>query len=190
MKELTKEEKGSLIFNYGMNLTINKGFNCNDELIKQTIILEACVKTEKPVPKQLEPLNERKELLRNTENIFPVYDARTETSLGTHDASPEARELCDLSEMMLNEIDKYIIDSPDEELQIFKSNMKYLLIISLSNIINNMSMFKSKPEFKRMPQVQQYYDIDDTFGVASRKKYLEDMKLRIEEAENRVNILS
>ena len=48
-----------------------------------------------------------------------------------------------------------------------------------------MSMFKSKPEFKRMPQVQRYYDIDDTFGVASRRKYIEDMKLRIEEAENR-----
>ena len=48
-----------------------------------------------------------------------------------------------------------------------------------------MSMFKSKPEFRRMPQVQQYYDIDDTFGVMSRRKYLEDMKLRIEEAENR-----
>ena len=46
-------------------------------------------------------------------------------------------------------------------------------------------MFKSKPEFKRMPQVQQYYDVEDTFGVASRKKYMEDMKMRIEEAENR-----
>ena len=48
-----------------------------------------------------------------------------------------------------------------------------------------MSIWKSKPEFKRMPQVQQYYDIDDTFGVASRRKAIEDMKLRIEEAENR-----
>ena len=48
-----------------------------------------------------------------------------------------------------------------------------------------MSMFKSKAEFKRMPQVQQYYDIDDTIGVASRRKYLEDMKMRIEDAENR-----
>ena len=48
-----------------------------------------------------------------------------------------------------------------------------------------MSMFKSKSEFKRMPQVQQYYDIDDTFGVASRKKQIEEMKMRIEEAENR-----
>ena len=51
--------------------------------------------------------------------------------------------------------------------------------------MNNMSMFKSKPEFKRMPQVQQYYDVEDTFGVASRRKEMEDMKLRIEEAENR-----
>ena len=48
-----------------------------------------------------------------------------------------------------------------------------------------MSMFKSKPEFKRMPQVQQYYDVSDTFGVALRRKEMEDMKLRIEEAENR-----
>ena len=46
-------------------------------------------------------------------------------------------------------------------------------------------MFKSKPEMKRMPAVSRYYDIDDTFGVASRRKQIEDMKLRIEEAENR-----
>ena len=46
-------------------------------------------------------------------------------------------------------------------------------------------MFKSKAEFRRAPQVSQYYDIDDTFGVASRRKYIQDMKLRIEEAENR-----
>ena len=48
-----------------------------------------------------------------------------------------------------------------------------------------MSMFKSKAEFRRAPQVSQYYDIDDTIGVASRRKYLQDLKLRIEEAENR-----
>ena len=48
-----------------------------------------------------------------------------------------------------------------------------------------MSMFKSKPEFRRAPQAKQYYDINDTFGVASRRKQIEDMKLRIEEAENR-----
>ena len=46
-------------------------------------------------------------------------------------------------------------------------------------------MLKSKPEFKRMPQVQQYYDIEHTFCVSSRRKEMEDMKLRIEEAENR-----
>ena len=48
-----------------------------------------------------------------------------------------------------------------------------------------MSMFKSKPEFHRAPQVERYYGIDDTFGVASRKKAMEEMKMRIEEAENR-----
>ena len=48
-----------------------------------------------------------------------------------------------------------------------------------------MSIYKSKPEFKQAPQVSRYYDLDDTIGVASRKKYLEDMKLRVEEAENR-----
>ena len=48
-----------------------------------------------------------------------------------------------------------------------------------------MSMFKSKAEFRRAPQVSQYYDIGDTFGVASRRKYIQDMKMRIEEAENR-----
>ena len=45
-------------------------------------------------------------------------------------------------------------------------------------------MFKSKPEFKRAPQVEKYYDLEETI-VASRKKELEDMKLRVEEAENR-----
>ena len=48
-----------------------------------------------------------------------------------------------------------------------------------------MSIFKSKPEFKRMPMVEQTYDLEESIGVASRKKELEDMKLRIEEAENR-----
>ena len=36
-----------------------------------------------------------------------------------------------------------------------------------------------------MPMVNQYYNINDTFGAMSRKKYLEDMKMRTEEAENR-----
>ena len=47
-----------------------------------------------------------------------------------------------------------------------------------------MSMFKSKPEFRRMPQVEQTYDLEETIGVASRKGYLEDMRMRVEEAEN------
>ena len=46
-------------------------------------------------------------------------------------------------------------------------------------------MFKSKLEFKRMPMVSQTYDIEDTVGVASRLKYMNDLKMRIEEAENR-----
>ena len=46
-------------------------------------------------------------------------------------------------------------------------------------------MYKIKPEFRRAPAVSRYYDIDDTFGVASRRKQIEDMKLRIEEAENK-----
>ena len=53
-----------------------------------------------------------------------------------------------------------------------------------------MSMFKSKPEFKRMPQVQQYYDLEDTIGEASKKKELEDMKLRMEEQKTEPKILS
>ena len=43
------------------HLTNEKGFDVNDELIKQVIVLEACVKSEHPVPKQLVPLNELKE---------------------------------------------------------------------------------------------------------------------------------
>ena len=48
-----------------------------------------------------------------------------------------------------------------------------------------MSMYKSKPEMKRMPMVEQTYDLEESIGVASRKKELEDMKLRIDKAENR-----
>ena len=115
MKELTKEEKGSLIFNYGFYIMRDKGLDVNDELIKQITILEACVKSEHPVPKQLLPLNELKKHLRNTENIFPVRSARTETALGTYN----------LSEMMLNEIEKYVIDFPEEAVEIMKSKINY-----------------------------------------------------------------
>ena len=33
-----------------------------------------------------------------------------------------------------------------------------------------MSIYKSKPEFKRAPQVSKYYDLEETVGVASRKR--------------------
>ena len=46
-------------------------------------------------------------------------------------------------------------------------------------------MWKSKAEFKRAPQVSRWYDLDESVGVASRIKYLNDMKLLAEEAENR-----
>ena len=62
-----------------------------------------CVKSEHPVPNQLLPLNEIKEHLRNTENEF-------------HDDG--------IAEIMLNEIDKYIIDFPEEAVEVIKSNMK------------------------------------------------------------------
>ena len=109
MKELTKEEKGSLVFNYGHYVMRDKGLDANDELIKQITILEACVRTENSIPKQLLPLNELKDHLRNTGN-----NARTEATLGTYD----------LSEMMLNEINKYVIDFPEDALQLMKSRMK------------------------------------------------------------------
>ena len=60
MKEFTKEDKGSMMFNYVHHLMDKKGFDVNDELIKQINILEMCVKSEHPVPKQLLPFNELK----------------------------------------------------------------------------------------------------------------------------------
>ena len=39
-------------------------------------------------------------------------------------------------------------------------------------------MFKSKPEFKRAPQVSRYYDLEESIGVSSRKKYLEDYEVK------------
>ena len=99
MKTFTEVEKGSLIFNYGYYLIRKKGFDVHDELIKQVSILEACVKSEHPVPKQLLPLNELTEHLRSSENEF-LDD--------------------DIVKMMLNEIDKYVIDFPDDKVEIIK----------------------------------------------------------------------
>ena len=72
-----------------------------------------------------------------------------------------------------------------EKIPRFKSSMFNIINNIFNLILLIMSMYKSKPEMRRMPMVEQTYDIEDTIGVASRRKYLEDMKLRIEEAENR-----
>ena len=47
-------------------------------------------------------------------------------------------------------------------------------------------MLKSKPEFKRPPQVATYYDIDDVCGTASRRQYFKDSKEKLEAQENKV----
>ena len=47
-------------------------------------------------------------------------------------------------------------------------------------------MLKSKPEFKRAPQVVSYYDVDDVFGTASRRKYFKDLKEKLEAQESKV----
>ena len=117
MKKLPRIEKVSIIFNYGCFLTSKRGFDVHSELIKQLVMLEVCVNYEKPCPKQLEPLNELREHLRKNEYEYPISDVKTETP-------QEARELREISEIILNEIDKYVIDYSEEELQTFKANMK------------------------------------------------------------------
>ena len=62
-----------------------------------------CVKSEQSVPKQLLPLNEMKEHLETNENEFLDKD---------------------IVDMMFKEIDKYVIDFPEEVVDIIKSNMK------------------------------------------------------------------
>ena len=112
MKEFTKQEKGGLIFSSGCYLTDENGFDVNDELMKQIGVLEACVNCEHHVPKQLFPLNELKEHLRKFENV-PIHSTLTPNFLGYHN----------ISEMMLNEIGKFVIDFP-EEVEFIKSQMK------------------------------------------------------------------
>ena len=62
--------------------------------------------------------NKLREHLRKNEYAYPISEVRTNTP-------QEARELREISEIILNEIDNYVIDFPDEELQIFKSNTTY-----------------------------------------------------------------
>ena len=117
MKELPRIEKVSIIFNYGCFLTSKRGFDVNSELVKQLVTLEMCVNYEKPHPKQLEPLNELREHLRKNEYEYPISDVRAETP-------QEACELREISEIIMNEMDKYVIDFPEEDRQMYKSNMK------------------------------------------------------------------
>ena len=100
MKTFDTDEKCCIIENYCYHYLVNvKGYDVNDELMKQFVVLQACVRTEKPVPKQLSPLNELKEHLNN--NQYEFLDE-------------------DTVKMLLNEIDKYVIDFPEEALQFFK----------------------------------------------------------------------
>ena len=104
MKTFDTDEKFGIICNYSMYYSTNvKGYDVNDELIKQLVVLQACITTERPVPKQLLPLNELKEHLNN--NQYEFLDE-------------------DTVKMLLNETDKYVIDFPEEAVQIMKSNMK------------------------------------------------------------------
>ena len=47
-------------------------------------------------------------------------------------------------------------------------------------------MLKSKPEFRRAPEVSTYYDVDDIFGTASRRQYFKDLKEKLEAQESNV----
>ena len=104
MKTFDIDEKCCIIENYVMHyLTTVKGYDVNDKLIKQLVVLQACIRTERPVPKQLEPLNELKEHFIN--NKYEFLDEET-------------------INMFLKEIDRYVIDFPEEAVEIMKSNMK------------------------------------------------------------------
>ena len=104
MKTFDTDEKCCIIENYSIHYLSNvKGYDMNDELMKQLVVLQACIRTERPVPKQLTPLNELKEHLNNNH-----YDFLDE----------------DTVKVLLKEIDKYCIDFPDDILEFFKPNKK------------------------------------------------------------------
>ena len=104
MKTFDTDEKCCIIENYIMHyLTTVKGYDVNDELIKQLGMLQACIRCETTVPKQLHPLKELKEHLNNNQ-----YDFLDE----------------DIVKMMLNEIEKCVIDFPQDAVDVIKSRMK------------------------------------------------------------------
>ena len=101
MKTFDTDEKCCIIENYCFHYLANvKGYDVNDELMKQLVVLQACIRTERPVPKQLVPLNELKEHLNN--NQYEFLDE-------------------DTVKVMLKEIDKYVIDFPDDIVETMKS---------------------------------------------------------------------
>ena len=100
MKTFDIDEKCCIIESYCFHYLTNvKGYDVNDELMKQLVVLQACIRTKRPVAKQLAPLNELKEHLNNNQHEFLDEDT---------------------VKMLLNEIDKYVIDFPEEALQFFK----------------------------------------------------------------------
>ena len=100
MKTFDTDEKCCIISNCCYHYLSNvKGYDTNDELMKQFVVLQACIQTEEPVAKQLVQLNELKEHLKD--NQYEFLDE-------------------DTVKMLLNEIDKYVIDFPEEALQFFK----------------------------------------------------------------------
>ena len=104
MKTFNTDEKCCIIENYCFHYLSNvKGYDVDDELIKQLNVLQMCIRTERPVPKQLLPLNELKEHFNN--NQYEFLDE-------------------DTVKVMLGEIDKYVMDFPEEAVDIIKSNMK------------------------------------------------------------------
>ena len=102
MKTFDTDEKCSIICNYDYHYLQNvKGYDCDDELIKQLNILSMCIRTDKPVPKQLLPMNELKEHLNN--NLYEFLDEET-------------------VKVFLDEIEKYVVDFPEDIVETMKSN--------------------------------------------------------------------
>ena len=104
MKTFDTDEKCCIIENYIMHyLTELKGYDVNDELIKQLGVLQACIRCETTVPKQLHPLKELKEHLNN--NQYEFLDE-------------------DTVKILLNEIEKCVIDFRQDAVDLIKSRMK------------------------------------------------------------------
>ena len=102
MKTFSNDEKCCIIENYVIQYLINvKGYDYSDELIKQLIVLQACIRTEKPVPKQLVQINELKEHLSN--NRYEFLDEETVKNF-------------------LGEIEKYVIEFPEDIVETMKSS--------------------------------------------------------------------